>query len=105
MYGKDWKTSAREYKVQVERGIRIKTSDGVELDADIFRPSVSGGTAKFPALLGAHPYSKAGQVEPIKVNSTSGLIPHVGEERPRGSLEAGDPYFFARRGYVHVVAN
>ena len=102
MYGNNWKTSERKYNVVVNRNVRIRTSDGVELDADIFRPNAE---EKFPAILGAHPYSKAGQVEPIKVNSTSGLMPHQGEERPRGSLEAGDPYFFARRGYVHVIAN
>jgi uncharacterized protein len=45
------------------------------------------------------------QSEPIKVNSTSAIQPHAGEERTRGSLEAGDPYFFARRGYVHILAN
>jgi predicted acyl esterase len=77
-------------------------SDGVEIDLDIFRPQ-SG--EKFPVILGAHPYSKEGQMEPIKANSTSAMVPHPGEERTRGSLEAGDPYFFARRGYVHAIAN
>jgi len=78
-------------------------SDGIELDADIFRPDAPEG--RFPAILSIHPYSKAGQVEPIKVNSHSALTPHQGEERTRGSLEAGDPYFYARRGYAHVVVN
>ncbi|MHB8567926.1 MAG: CocE/NonD family hydrolase [Nitrososphaerales archaeon] len=103
MYGKDWKTSDRKFKVLVEHGVRIKITDGVELDADVFRPDTN--EERFPAILGAHPYNKSGQLEPIKVNSTSGLIPHAGEERPRGSLEAGDPYFYARRGYVHIIAN
>ncbi|MHB8566502.1 MAG: CocE/NonD family hydrolase [Nitrososphaerales archaeon] len=102
MFGAGWRTSERKYKVLKERDRRIKMSDGVELDADIFRPDTS---ERFPAILSIHPYSKAGQIEPIKVNSHSALTPHQGEERTRGSLEAGDPYFYARRGYVHIVAN
>ena len=103
MFGLTWKTSEREYKVIVERDVRVKMSDGVQIDADIFRPE--SNNEKFPAILSVHPYSKSGQTEPIKVNSHSALTPHKGEERTRGSLEAGDPYFFARRGYAHIVAN
>lgn len=102
-FGLNWETSPRKYGVIVERDVRVKMSDGIELDLDIFRPEDTD--TKFPVILGAHPYSKEGQVEPVKVNSTSAIVPHPGEERTRGSLEAGDPYFFVRRGYVHAIAN
>ncbi len=102
-FGTNWRTSARQYRVAIERDVKVKMSDGVELDLDIFRPAESN--AKFPVIFGAHPYSKSGQTEPIKVNSTSAMAPHPGEERTRGSLEAGDPYFYAKRGYVHALAN
>lgn len=103
LYGVGWKTSDRKYKVHRDREQKIRMSDGVHIDADIFRPDAPA--IKFPAIVSVHPYSKAGQVEPIKVNSHSALTPHQGEERTRGSLEAGDPYFFARRGYAHIIAN
>ncbi len=102
MFALTWKTSERKFKVHVDKNVSIRMSDGIQLDADIFRPSSEG---RFPALVSAHPYSKVGQTEPVKVNSTSGVVPHPGEERTRGSLEAGDPYFFARHGYAQVVVN
>ncbi|MGI0080023.1 MAG: CocE/NonD family hydrolase [Nitrososphaerales archaeon] len=104
MFGLNWESSARKYHVLIERDVKARMSDGIRIDLDLFRPRESDGT-RFPAILGAHPYSKAGQTEPIKVNSTSAIQPHAGEERTRGSLEAGDPYFFARRGYAHAIAN
>ena len=102
MFGINWETSPRKYKTIVQRSVRVRMSDSIELDLDIFRPNDPG---RFPAILGAHPYYMPAQSEPIKVNSTSAIQPHAGEERTRGSLEAGDPYFFARRGYAHVIAN
>jgi uncharacterized protein len=103
-FGINWQTSPRRYRIKVERDVKVKMSDGIEIDLDIFRPETEQGK-KFPVIFGAHPYSKEGQVEPIKVSSTSAMVPHPGEERTRGSLEAGDPYFFARRGYAHAIAN
>src|SRR5579863_3513571 len=102
-FGVGWKTSERKYEVLRESNVRIKMSDGVEISAEVFRPK--GTIEKFPAIIGVHPYSMEGNVEPVKVNATSGGVPLPGEERTRGSLEAGDPNFFVRRGYAHVIMN
>jgi len=77
--------------------------DGTEISADIFRPE---SNEKFPALLGIHPYPQHPQTAPIKPNSFSSVtFPHPGEEKGRGWIEAGDPNFLVRRGYVQVVAS
>ncbi len=68
-------------------------SDGITIDADIFRPDSSG---KFPALLGVHPYDKEVQSAPI--------MP-MGLNMANGGIEAGDYNFYVRRGYVQVIAN
>jgi hypothetical protein len=78
-------------------------SDGVELNCDVFRPDAVGA---FPAIVGVHGYSLSMQSDPIKPNSFSSVAGlHPGEEKPRGSIEAGDPWFYARRGYAHVILN
>ncbi|WP_218265904.1 CocE/NonD family hydrolase [Saccharolobus shibatae] len=101
MFTKKWKTSERIYDVIRERSVKIKVSDGISLDCDIFRPNTEG---KFPVILSAHPYDKYGQTEPIQVGGYSNVEKAI-EERRRGTLEAGDPNFFVRRGYVHVILN
>ena len=68
-------------------------SDGITIDADIFRPQTD---KKVPALLGVHPYSKRLQFDP--------MMP-TGLNMANGGIEAGDSNFFSRRGYAHVVAN
>lgn len=93
MINKKWKTSERKYNILIERHVSIPMSDGIVIDADVFRPDHGG---KFPALLGVHPYDNAMQ--------TASLMPH-GFGLGNGSLEAGDPNFYVRRGYAHVVAN
>jgi predicted acyl esterase len=56
--------------------------------------------------LGIHPYPQHPQTAPIKPNSFSSVtFPHPGEEKGRGWIEAGDPNFLVRRGYVQVVAS
>ena len=103
MYGTTWKTSARKYGVLVQSDVRIPMRDGIELSAEIFRPDT---TESCPAILSIHCYSQAAQLGPIRPNSFSSFVHlHPNEERGRGSLEAGDPQFYVRRGYVHVVAN
>ncbi len=103
MFSTKWKTSARTYNYVVERGVKIPMPDGVRLDCDIWRPE-SGD--KFPAILGFHCYHKAAQTGPITPAAIStAQWRHPGQERTNASLEAGDPIFFARRGYVHVVCN
>src|SRR6266404_3639393 len=49
--------AADRYEVTVERGVAMKTRDGVTLRADIYRPKAEG---RFPVLLERTPYNKAG---------------------------------------------
>jgi len=103
MFSSKWKTSARRYAFTVERGVKISMKDGVRLSCDIWRPEAVG---KFPAILGFHCYHAGGQTGPIKPAAIStAQWRHPGQERTNASLEAGDPVFFARRGYVHAVCN
>ncbi|MFC1872828.1 CocE/NonD family hydrolase [Chloroflexota bacterium] len=103
MYGTKWKTSARKYDVSTEKDVKITISDGVKLSCDIFRPHSND---RFPAILGFHCYHQSGQTGPIKPTAISATEwAHPGQERTNASLENGDPNFFARRGYVHVVCN
>jgi predicted acyl esterase len=93
MFSKTWETSRRRYNIVVERNVRIPMSDGTEISADIFRPD---SKRKFPALLGVHAYPQQPQTAPIKPSAFS---------LDNGALEAGDPNFYVRRGYVQVIAN
>ena len=103
MFSTAWKTSQRKYGMVVERNVRIRMSDGTEISADIFRPDTD---EKFPALLGMHAFEQAPQAAPIKPVAFSSVVSlHPSEEKARGPLEAGDPNFFVRRGYVQVMAN
>jgi predicted acyl esterase len=103
MFGPGWKTSPRRYAVAVDEHVKIPLRDGVKLDAIVFRPQDSG---RFPAILGFHCYHPAAQVGPIKPTAISTAEwRHRGQERTNASLEAGDPRFFAERGYVHVICN
>ena len=104
MFTKTWETSRRKYNVITERNVRIPMRDEVEVSADIFRPD---SDEKYPALLGTHPYDQISQTAPIKPEGHSSLaiFPPAGEGKARGNLEAGDPNFFVRRGYVQVVVN
>lgn len=101
--GVDWESSPRRFEYVVERGVSIPLADGVLLDADIWRPVTPEPS---PAILGFHCYEKSGQTGPIKPAPLStGRWRNPGQERSNASLEAGDPTFFARRGYLHVVCN
>ncbi|MFZ7103483.1 MAG: CocE/NonD family hydrolase [Peptococcaceae bacterium] len=93
MFSLKWKTSERKYDVVVDYNVRIRMSDGVELDCDIFRPS---GPGKFPAILGVHCYYKSWQSVPA--------MP-IGITLRNGGIESGDPQFFVRRGYAHIILN
>ncbi|MCL6561829.1 MAG: CocE/NonD family hydrolase [Firmicutes bacterium] len=93
MYTQRWETSRREYGVAVERDVAIAMPDGTHLVGDIFRPDRPG---RYPVILGCHPYNNELQTAPIR---PIGYGPH------RGFLEAGDPEFFVRRGYVHAIFN
>ena len=103
MFSKTWRTSERRFGVRVERDVNIPMSDGVELNSEVFRPD-SPGT--FPAILGYHPFEPSPQTAPIMPRSFATIAGrHAGVEKGNGPLEAGDPFFFARRGYAHVVAS
>ena len=93
MFSTKWQTSKREYGITEERHVSIPISDGITLDADIFRPDSPG---KFPALLGIHVYDNAWQSDPIKP---------FGMCIAAGGVEAGDQNFYVRRGYVKVNVN
>lgn len=92
MFSTDWSLSPRQYDVVVERRIRIPVADGVELQADVYRPD---SPDRFPVLFAPSPYSLDAQTAP--------MMP-VGFTYPRAWLESGDPSFFVRRGYVMVIA-
>lgn len=104
MFGKSWSTSERKYSVLVEDNVKIKTRDGTLLNADVFRPATD--TGKFPAILGIHPYHPT-QSPPIKpkANSTSAGGWAASVEKPNSLMESGDPEFYARRGYAHIICN
>jgi len=93
MFSKSWRVSPREHGVRVQRNIRIPTTDGITLSADIFMPAAPG---KFPALLGVHAYDQAMQSVPSRPQAIQGR---------NAQSEAGDPTFYVRRGYVHVIVN
>ena len=93
MFSAQWQVSDRAYDVRSEFNIMIPMSDGVEVAAQIFRPASSG---KFPALLGVHAYDAAMQYAPSRPQAVQGR---------NAQAEAGDPQFFVRRGYAHVIVN
>lgn len=76
----------------VEKDVRVRMRDGVELVVDVFRPDTS---EKVPALLAISPYSKDVQSLPLP----SGL----GKAMEYGSVEAGDPNQIVAGGYAHVI--
>jgi uncharacterized protein len=89
----DWVLSPRQYGLKHDRDIAVPVCSGETLDCDIFRPDAPG---KFPVILSVHAYSKSDQTAP--------LTP-IGLAMPIAHIEAGDPNFFVRRGYVHVIMN
>jgi len=92
--GLDWEISARKYDVVVERDVEIPVEGGeVTLVADVFRPDTD---EEVPAVIGAHPYNTEYQSAPIKPKS-------IGPQM--AWIESGDPYYFPRRGYAHVVVS
>ena len=103
MFSPKWKASERKYGVVVETDVKISLRDGVKLSCDVFRPDSNG---RFPAILGFHCYHQSAQTGPMKPVAISSVQwRHPGQERTNASLESGDPNFFVRRGYVHVVCN
>ena len=93
VFGTTWSTSPREFDVIRERDVRIPARRGYELDCQVFRPA---GEGPFPVILGLAPY-------PIDDQAANHMP--VPMRYPNAHMEAGDPYFYARRGYVHVIGN
>ncbi|MBI2823010.1 MAG: CocE/NonD family hydrolase [Acidobacteria bacterium] len=87
--------SKAEYTMKAERDVMVPMRDGVRLAADIFSPEAEG---KFPALLAMSPYGKGVQSLPLASQppGTPNYMPPI---------EAGNPHYFASRGYVHVIAD
>ena len=93
MFGKDWQTSEPVFEVTVERDVAIPVDDDVELVGDVFRPDTE---EPVPVILSASAYNTEFQSAPITPRLSSSQ---------NAWMEAGDPYFFARRGYAHVIVN
>jgi predicted acyl esterase len=103
MYGCTWKTSERKYGVLTEIDVKIPMSDGTVLNAKVFRPDAPG---RFPAILGYFPYDMDMQTAPVQVDSFSSVVfKHPNQEKANASIEAGDPNFYVRRGYAHILVN
>ncbi len=103
MFGPNWKASERKHGYVIDRDVKIPMPDGTLLSADIWRPQTDESC---PAILSFHCYHQSGQTAPMKPAPHSGVnLLGSASERTNGSLEAGDPTFFARRGYTHVVCN
>jgi predicted acyl esterase len=93
MFTRQWKTSERNYDIIEQRDVRIPVRDKTILVSNIFRPN---SEKRFPVILGCHPYNNELQVAPLWPTAHDSL---------RGFIEAGDPSFFVRRGYVHAIVN
>ena len=102
MFTTKWSTSPREHEVVYER-TEIQMPDGIKLAAQIWRPK---GEGEFPAILGYHPYMSAAQTAPITPSAIA-AVGHFGpgQESGNGWIEAGDPKFYAHRGYAYVLVN
>lgn len=91
-FGTDWRTAPRAHDVVVDRDVAIPVDDGaVTLAADVFRPDADDPV---PAVIGASAYPKEYQSAEIKPKSIGPQLAWV---------ESGDPRYFARRGYAHVI--
>lgn len=93
MFSTTWQTSPRQYGVVRDRHAGITTSDGIRLDADVFRPEAEG---RYPVILSLAPYPVDDEVAPISPGPM---------RYPTAHIESGDPHFYARRVYVHVIGN
>ena len=103
MQSTNWSSSTRKYKDIIEHDVKIPISDGIKLDVDVIRPDSDD---KFPVILSLSPYPKEAQYGPMMpTGMSSSAQMNPGEEKHRGHLESGDPTFYARRGYVHVIGN
>ncbi|MBQ7447379.1 MAG: CocE/NonD family hydrolase [Eubacterium sp.] len=94
--GKQYEASEPIYEVIREENVMVEVRDGIHIAVDVYRPKAEG---KFPALLAMSPYGKISQVYPI-----TPPMP-FGSSIFEASCESGDPFYFASRGYVFVIAD
>lgn len=85
------KLSKPEYQVLVEKLVDVKTSDGIALSTDIYRPDVPG---KFPALLLRTPYGKNGGAEDLEWFAQRGYVVVI--QDVRGKYDSGGTYTLFR---------
>ena len=77
-------------EIKIERGVAMKTRDGVTLHADIYRPS---GDGKFPVLLQRTPYDKNNGAEFGRRAADQGFLVVIQDVRGRYTSE-GEWYPF-----------
>ena len=84
---------------EVQRDVKVRMRDGVEICIDIYRPN---GAGAFPALLAFSIYNKD-----IQGPDVSQALPPQPAWAPlwTGCLEAGDTRYFTSRGYAHVIGS
>ena len=83
------------YKTIVDRDVMIPVRDGVKLAVDIYRPDAPG---KFPVLLSQSMYGKDTQMFETPPQP-------FGKSIFEASIECGDAYYYAKRGYAYVIAD
>ncbi len=93
MFGVDWELSPRNFEYEQDHNFVVPLPDGNQLAGTLTRPRT---TEPVPVLLSVHAYNNEYQTAPIRPGGFS---------YQRGWIEAGDPTFFARRGYAHAVLN
>jgi len=93
--GKKVGASQPEYEVTVDRDVFVPARDGVRLAVDIYRPDAPG---KFPGLVAMSPYGKDAQMFDTPPQP-------FGKSIFEASVECGDAYYYAQRGYVYVIAD
>ncbi|MDR3294546.1 MAG: CocE/NonD family hydrolase [Clostridiales Family XIII bacterium] len=88
------KRSEAIYGVKKET-FMVAARDGVKLAIDVYRPDAEG---KFPALLAQSPYGKTAQVFETPPQP-------FGKSIFEASVESGDPYYYAKRGYIYAISD
>jgi len=77
-----------EYKVTIQKAVRIKMRDGVLLAADIYRPE---SEAKFPVLLERTPYNRTGESDMANELAAHGYV--VVLQDTRGRYDSGGDFY------------
>jgi hypothetical protein len=79
MFGVNWQTSERQYGIIDEREVRIRMSDGVDIDTDVVSP---GG----PGLLRGH---RVGSVSALCNGNVGTMGGQCGSHRPHKPVACG----------------